>query len=168
VRLAAYHAGGNVVIELQDDGRGLHRQKIIDKAIAKGLIAPNQDLSDNDVFNLIFEPGFSTADQVTDVSGRGVGMDVVKRSIETLKGRIEITSAPGKGTTFAIYLPLTLAITDGMLVRVGGERYIIPTVDIYKSFQPAALCYAANSCPCSACIDSSIFPTRWKSLLRAC
>jgi two-component system, chemotaxis family, sensor kinase CheA len=136
VRLSAYHAGGNVVVELQDDGRGLRRDKIVEKAIGRGLIDSDKGLSDTDVFNLIFEPGFSTAEQITDVSGRGVGMDVVKRSIEALKGHIEILSEAGKGTTFVIYLPLTLAITDGMLVRVGQERYIIPTIDIYKSFRP--------------------------------
>jgi two-component system chemotaxis sensor kinase CheA len=138
VRLSAYHAGGNVVVELQDDGKGICRDKIVEKAIARGLIESDKGLSDNDVFNLIFEPGFSTAEQITDVSGRGVGMDVVKRSLEALKGRIDIASETGKGTTFAIHLPLTLAITDGMLVRVGRERYIIPTINIYKSFRPGA------------------------------
>jgi two-component system chemotaxis sensor kinase CheA len=138
VRLAAYHAGGNVVVELQDDGQGLHRDKILEKAIAKGLIESDKGMSDSDVFTLIFEPGFSTAEHVTDISGRGVGMDVVKRSLETIKGRIDIASEVGCGTTFSIYLPLTLAITDGMLVRVGQERFIIPTIDIYMSFQPAA------------------------------
>jgi two-component system chemotaxis sensor kinase CheA len=138
VRLAAYHTGGNVVVELQDDGRGLRRDKIVEKAKARGLIESEQGMSDSDVFNLIFEPGFSTAEHLTDISGRGVGMDVVRRSIESLHGRIEISSEVGKGTLFAVYLPLTLAITDGMLVRVGTERYIIPTIDIYMSFQPQA------------------------------
>lgn len=138
VRLSAYHAGGHVVVELQDDGKGLSRERIVDKAIASGLIESDKGLSDNDIFNLIFEPGFSTAEQITDVSGRGVGLDVVKRSVEALKGRIDIVSEVGQGTTFVIHLPLTLAITDGMLVRVGSERYIIPTIDIYKSFRPGA------------------------------
>jgi two-component system chemotaxis sensor kinase CheA len=136
VRLSAYHAGGNVVVELQDDGQGLNRDKIVAKAIANGLIESDKGLSDNDVYAMIFEPGFSTAEQVTDVSGRGVGLDVVKRSIEALKGRVEISSEVGEGTTFAIHLPLTLAITDGMLVKVGKERYIIPTINIYMSFRP--------------------------------
>jgi two-component system chemotaxis sensor kinase CheA len=136
VRLAAYHTGGNVVVELQDDGGGLHRDKIVEKAKARGLIESDHGMSDAEVFNLIFEPGFSTAEQVTDISGRGVGMDVVRRSIESLHGRIDISSEVGKGTTFAVHLPLTLAITDGMLVRVGNERYIIPTIDIYMSFRP--------------------------------
>lgn len=136
VRLSAYHQGGDVVVKLEDDGKGMRRENIVAKAISKELIESDQGMTDSEVFSLIFEPGFSTAEQVTDVSGRGVGMDVVRRSIESLKGRIEIASEEGKGTSFTIYLPLTLAITDGMLVRVGNERYIIPTVDIYMSFQP--------------------------------
>jgi two-component system chemotaxis sensor kinase CheA len=136
VRLHAYHASGNVVVELKDDGRGLHRDKIVKKAIEKGLIETDKGLTDSDVFNLVFAPGFSTAEQVTDISGRGVGMDVVRRNIEKIHGRIDITSAPGKGSTFAIRLPLTLAVTDGMLVRVGDERFIIPLTHIHMSFRP--------------------------------
>jgi len=136
VRIAAYHSGGNVVVELSDDGRGLDRAKIVRKAVEKGLIASGDGLSDTDVFNLIFAPGFSTADQVTELSGRGVGMDVVKRNIEKMRGRVDITSQPGTGTTFTVRLPLTLAITDGMLVRVGSERYIVPTINIQLSFRP--------------------------------
>jgi two-component system chemotaxis sensor kinase CheA len=136
LRLSAYHAGGAVVVELHDDGRGLNRDKIIAKAQAKGLIDSTKTLADQDVFALIFAPGFSTADQVTDISGRGVGMDVVRRNIEGIRGRIEITSTAGEGTTFRLRLPLTLAITDGMLVRVGHERYIVPTTSIQLSFRP--------------------------------
>jgi two-component system chemotaxis sensor kinase CheA len=136
VRLHAYHASGNVVVELKDDGRGLHRDKIVKKAIEKGLIESDKGMTDSDVFNLIFAPGFSTAEQVTDISGRGVGMDVVRRNLEKIRGRIDITSAPGKGTTFAIRLPLTLAVTDGMLVRVGDERFIVPLTHIHMSFRP--------------------------------
>ncbi len=136
LRLAAYRAGGAVVVELHDDGRGLNRDKIIAKALAKGLIDSTKALTDQDVFALIFAPGFSTADQVTDISGRGVGMDVVRRNIEGIRGRIEITSEAGVGTTFRLRLPLTLAITDGMLVRVGHERYIVPTTSIQLSFRP--------------------------------
>lgn len=136
VRLHAYHASGNVVVELKDDGRGLHRDKIVKKAVEKGLIESDKGMTDSDVFNLIFAPGFSTADQITDISGRGVGMDVVRRNLETIRGRIDITSAPGKGTTFAIRLPLTLAVTDGMLVRVGSERFIVPLTHIHMSFRP--------------------------------
>ncbi|WP_411280667.1 chemotaxis protein CheA [Gemmatimonas sp.] len=136
VRLHAYHASGNVVVELKDDGRGLHRDKIVKKAIEKGLIESDKGMTDSDVFNLIFAPGFSTAEQITDISGRGVGMDVVRRNLEKIRGRIDITSVPGKGTTFAIRLPLTLAVTDGMLVRVGDERFIVPLTHIHMSFRP--------------------------------
>lgn len=137
IRLAAYHVGGSVVVELQDDGRGLDRDKILQKALSKGLIE-SDNLSDSEIYNLIFAPGFSTADKVTDLSGRGVGMDVVKRNVETLRGRIEINSEPGRGCLFSVRLPLTLAITDGMLVKVGQERFIIPTVNIHLSFRPTA------------------------------
>ncbi len=136
VRLAAYHSGGSVVIDLSDDGGGLDRDRILAKATQKGLIDPNKSLSDSEIYQLIFLPGFSTTENVTDISGRGVGMDVVRRNIEQLKGRIEITSERGKGTVFSIRLPLTLAITDGMIVRVGRERYIIPTVNIAMNFRP--------------------------------
>jgi two-component system, chemotaxis family, sensor kinase CheA len=136
VRLSALHAGGNVVVKMEDDGKGLDREKILRKAVDKGLVDPDKNLTDAEVFNLIFEPGFSTADQITEVSGRGVGMDVVKRAITSLRGRIDIGSAPGRGTTFTVRLPLTLAITDGMLVRVGEQRYIVPTVSIQMSFRP--------------------------------
>ncbi|HEY0931743.1 MAG TPA: chemotaxis protein CheA [Gemmatimonas sp.] len=136
VRLRAYHASGNVVVELIDDGRGLHREKIVKKGLEKKLIESDKGMTDSDVFNLIFAPGFSTAEKVTDISGRGVGMDVVRRNLEAIRGRIDITSAPGQGTTFAIRLPLTLAVTDGMLVRVGEERFIVPLTHIHMSFRP--------------------------------
>lgn len=138
VRLAAYHSGGSVVIDLSDDGGGLDRDRILAKATQKGLIDPNKSLSESEIYQLIFLPGFSTTENVTDISGRGVGMDVVRRNIEQLKGRIEITSERGRGTVFSIRLPLTLAITDGMIVRVGSERYIIPTVNIAMNFRPEA------------------------------
>lgn len=137
VRLSAYHASGNVVVELRDDGRGLDREKIVRKAVQQGLIATGDGMTDQEVFDLIFAPGFSTAEKITDVSGRGVGMDVVRRNIEALRGRIDIQSVAGQGTTFLVRLPLTLAITDGMLVRVGAERYIVPTINIHLSFRPA-------------------------------
>lgn len=136
VTLSACHSGGSVVVELADDGRGLNRQKIIDKAIAQGLIESAAGMSDQEVFGLIFRAGFSTADQITEVSGRGVGMDVVRRNIEAIRGRVEINSEYGHGSRFKIVLPLTMAITDGMLVKAGQEKYIIPTVSIVKSFQP--------------------------------
>jgi two-component system chemotaxis sensor kinase CheA len=136
IHVSARHAGGSVVITLTDDGRGLDRAKILDKAIEKGLVESDRGLNDRDLLELIFAPGFSTADKVTDLSGRGVGMDVVRRNIEELRGRIDIESEPGAGSSFSIRLPLTLAITDGMLVRIGSERYILPTVNIQMSFQP--------------------------------
>ncbi len=138
VRLFAYHSGGNVVLELRDDGKGLDRDKIIAKAISKGLLDSEINLSDSEILQLIFQPGFSTADKITEISGRGVGMDVVRKNVEALHGRIDINSEPGKGCTFFVRLPLTLAITDGMLVKVGRERYIIPTVNIHLSFKPVA------------------------------
>ena len=134
VTLKAFHKGGNIVIQIEDDGRGIDREVILKKGIEKGLVAPNQEMSDNEVYQLLFAPGFSTAAQVTDVSGRGVGMDVVKKNIESLRGRIEIESKKGKGSTFSIHLPLTLAIIDGMVVRVGEGRYIVPTVSIDQTF----------------------------------
>jgi two-component system chemotaxis sensor kinase CheA len=136
VRLHAYHSGGNVVVELADDGHGLDREKILEKAVAKGFVEANKSLSDQETYNLIFLPGFSTADRITEISGRGVGMDVVRRNVEALRGRVDIDSEPGRGSTFTVRLPLTLAITDGMLVKVGRERYIVPTVNIFLSFRP--------------------------------
>lgn len=136
LELRAHHAGGEVVIELRDDGRGLMRDKILAKAKQRGLVAPEARLADHEILRLIFTPGFSTSDAVTDISGRGVGMDVVMHTIESLSGRVEITSVEGKGTTFTLHLPLTLAITDGMLVKVGAERYVIPSAHIQMSFRP--------------------------------
>lgn len=136
VELRAFHKGGNIYIEIEDDGKGLDRDAILAKATERGLVRDGDTLSDREVFNLIFQPGFSTAKQVTDVSGRGVGMDVVRRNIEALRGRVDIASTPGKGTVFTIRLPLTLAIIDGMVVRVGEERFIIPTLTIVMSTRP--------------------------------
>ncbi len=138
VILKAFHAGGNVIVELSDDGRGLSREKLAAKAVSKGMIESDKGMSDQDVFNLIFEAGFSTAAQVTDISGRGVGMDVVRRNIEALRGRVDISSTFGSGSTFSIRLPLTMAITDGMLIRVGTERFIVPTLNIKMSLRPEA------------------------------
>lgn len=136
VKLAAYHSAGNVVVEIQDDGKGLDRDVILDKALQNGLVSEGTALSDREIFNLVFEPGFSTAAEVTDVSGRGVGMDVVRKNIESLRGQVEIHSVKGVGSTFKMSLPLTLAIIDGMVVRVGAESYVIPTVSIVKSIKP--------------------------------
>ena len=135
VTLNAYHQGGNIVIEIIDDGRGLNREKIKSKAIQNGLISENDHLSNEQIDDLIFQPGFSTADAVTDVSGRGVGMDVVRRNIQALKGTVEVHSEPGVGSTFTIRLPLTLAILDGQLISVGDQTYIIPLVSIVESLQ---------------------------------
>ncbi|MDH5300963.1 MAG: chemotaxis protein CheA [Gammaproteobacteria bacterium] len=135
VHLDAYHQGGNIVIEITDDGAGLNRQRIKQKAIERGVIAETDELSDERIHELIFEPGFSTAAEVSDVSGRGVGMDVVRRNIRELGGSIEIHSKDGEGSKFTIRLPLTLAILDGQLVRVGNDTYIIPLVSIIESLQ---------------------------------
>ncbi len=136
IHLRAFHRGGNIVIQIQDDGNGLNKEKLLSKAREKGIVKPGQSLSDKEIYDLIFAPGFSTAEQVTEISGRGVGMDVVRRNIEKLRGKVDIDTVPGQGTTFTIYLPLTLAIIDGMIVSVGGERYIIPTLSVRESFRP--------------------------------
>jgi two-component system chemotaxis sensor kinase CheA len=136
VTLKSYHQGGNVVIELSDDGRGLDEEKVIQKAEEKGLIQPGEILTTQQIHNLVFQPGFSTVDKVTEISGRGVGMDVVRKSIEQLRGKVDFTSIPGQGSNFTIRLPLTLAIIDGMVVRVGDNRYILPTISINESFRP--------------------------------
>lgn len=135
VQLNAYHKGGNIVVDITDDGRGLNKEKILTKAKGKGLVRDGEALSDARIFAMIFEPGFSTADKVTDISGRGVGMDVVKRNIESLRGKIEIKSEEGKGSTFSIKLPLTLAIIDGIIMRVDKERYIAPIFSIVEFIQ---------------------------------
>ncbi len=135
IELKAYHRGGHIVIEIMDDGRGLNRHKLIAKAMEKGLISENSILSDKQAFELIFMPGFSMAESITDISGRGVGMDVVRRNIQTLGGNIEIISDLGKGTTISIQLPLTLAIIDGQSVAVGNETYIVPLVSIMESIK---------------------------------
>ncbi|HEY6880073.1 MAG TPA: chemotaxis protein CheA, partial [Polyangiales bacterium] len=133
VRLEAYQKGGNIFIEVADDGRGINRERVLNKAIEQGLIKPGTVLSDDEVYQLIFLPGFSTAEKVTEISGRGVGMDVVKRNVEALKGTIVIHSEPGKGTVFRVKLPLTLAILDGLGVRVGSEVYLVPMVSVVES-----------------------------------
>jgi two-component system chemotaxis sensor kinase CheA len=136
IGLKAYHQAGHIVIEVSDDGRGLSREKILAKARERGLIQDGADFADREVFGLIFEPGFSTAERVTDVSGRGVGMDVVRRQLEKMRGHIDIDSKPGHGTTFFLKLPLTLAIIDGLVVSVGRERYIVPIFAVREIFRP--------------------------------
>ncbi|ASU38368.1 chemotaxis protein CheA [Herbaspirillum sp. meg3] len=134
--LSAEHQGGNIIIEVTDDGGGLNRERILAKAKQQGM-GVSDNLSDSDVWQLIFEPGFSTAEQVTDVSGRGVGMDVVKRNILAMGGAVDIRSSKGFGTTISISLPLTLAILDGMSIRIGHEIYILPLGYVVESLQPA-------------------------------
>lgn len=134
ITLVASHQGGSIVIEVRDDGRGLNRAKLLKKARERGIDAPDT-LSDQEVYGLIFAPGFSTAEQVTDVSGRGVGMDVVKKNITALGGSVEIDSAEGCGMTVRVRLPLTLAIMDGMSIGVGDECYILPLSSVVESFQ---------------------------------
>nr|HPK19116.1 chemotaxis protein CheA [Syntrophales bacterium] len=141
IKLKAFHRGGNIVIEISDDGRGLNREKIREKAIRNGLISPGDALTDQEVNRLILLPGFSTAEKITDISGRGVGMDVVKQAVEKLRGKMDIQSAEGKGTTFVTGFPLTMAIIDGMIVKVGGERYILPTVAIRQLIRPDRTAY---------------------------
>lgn len=136
ITLNAFHQSGNIMIEIIDDGRGLNKEKILQKAIQNGVIIEQEQLSDEQVQDLIFQPGFSTAEQVTDVSGRGVGMDVVRRNIQELNGGIEVKSVEGEGSTFTIRLPLTLAILDGQLIQVGDQTYIVPLVSIVESLQP--------------------------------
>ena len=138
IRLRASHQAGHIVIEISDDGRGLIREKLLDKARRAGLVEDGANPSDNEVFNFIFHAGFSTAAQVTDVSGRGVGMDVVKKQIQKLRGRVDIESVPGKGTSFFLRLPLTLAMIDGLVVGVGGERYVLPIFSVREMLRPSA------------------------------
>ncbi|MDB5406212.1 MAG: chemotaxis protein CheA, partial [Rhodospirillales bacterium] len=138
IHLSAEHRSGRIIIEISDDGRGIDRRRVLDKAKERGLVASGAVLSDEEIDNLIFLPGFSTAAVISDVSGRGVGMDVVKRNIQALGGRIVITSTPGHGSRFTLSLPLTLAVLDGMIVAVGGESYIVPITSIVESFRPAA------------------------------
>lgn len=135
LRLNAYHEGGNVVIEIADDGAGLNQEKIMQRAKERGLVNETEVLTEELIRELIFHPGFSTAETVSDVSGRGVGLDVVRRNIKSLGGAVEVSSKPGEGSTFTIRLPLTLAILDGQLVRVGQQIYIIPLVSIVESLQ---------------------------------
>jgi len=143
IKLKAYHKGGHIVIEIGDNGRGLNKDKILEKAIKTGVVDEKETLTDQEICRLIFLPGLSTAEKVTDVSGRGVGMDVVKQAIEKLRGKVEIDTAVGEGTTFITSFPLTMAIIDGMIVRVGTERYIIPTTAIRQLMRPTQDTYSS-------------------------
>jgi len=141
IQLRAYHRGGNIVIEISDDGAGLDKEKILEKAVKNGVVDPSHGLSDQEIYRLVFHPGLSTAKKVTDVSGRGVGMDVVKQAVEKLRGKVEIISVYGKGTSFIARFPLTMAIISGMIVRVGNEKYIIPTTAIKQLLRPTQESY---------------------------
>jgi two-component system, chemotaxis family, sensor kinase CheA len=136
VELSAAQRAGNILITISDDGAGIDRQRVLQSAIAKGVVREDAKLSDDEIHNLIFAPGFSTAEKVTEVSGRGVGMDVVRRNISNLGGRIQIQSNPGKGTRFTLVIPLTLAVLDGMLVAIGKEKYILPLQSIVGTIRP--------------------------------
>ena len=136
IYLTAGHVEGSIMLTVWDDGRGLNRQKIVDKAISRGLIDSAERMTDQEVWQMIFQPGFSTAEQVTEVSGRGVGLDVVCQAVDALRGRIEVKSSEGQGCAFIMRMPLTMAITDGMVVRVGSQRYILPIANIQKAVRP--------------------------------
>jgi two-component system chemotaxis sensor kinase CheA len=135
--LTAYYQGGNVVIAVSDDGRGLDTEKLLARAVSMGLVEAGTKLSEAETHALIFRPGFSTAAEITEVSGRGIGMDVVRRNVESLRGRIDIWSQPGLGTTFRIKLPLTLATLEGLLLSVGNERFVLPTFAVSEAFRPS-------------------------------
>jgi two-component system, chemotaxis family, sensor kinase CheA len=146
IELRAFHEAGSIVIEIEDDGQGLNKERILRKAIENGIVTAEQDLSDEEIFKLIFHAGLSTAQKVTSISGRGVGMDVVKKNVESLRGKIEISSTPGKGTILTVRLPLTLAIIDGQVVRVGRNRYIIPIHSISCSLRPSGQQLSSVQC----------------------
>lgn len=137
ITLSAEQSGDEVLIRLADDGRGMDPEKLRRKAVEKGLIGADQKLTEQEAFQLIFLAGFSTAEQVTGISGRGVGMDVVKRNVEQMKGTVEITSVLGQGSTFTIHLPMTTAILDAMLLRVGDQRFLMPMTALIEAVRPA-------------------------------
>ncbi len=136
IRISAYHSGSNIAIEISDDGRGIDPGKILAKAVSKGIVDANANLSKDEIFKLIFAPGLSTAAEVTDISGRGVGMDVVRKNIEKLRGKVEIESEMGVGSTFRILLPLTMAVVDGLIIQVGNNRYILPSASVKVALRP--------------------------------
>ncbi len=138
MRLTALHRSGRIVLEVADDGAGINRERVKQKAVENGLVAPDATLTDDEIDNLIFLPGFSTASTVSDISGRGVGMDVVRQSVAALGGRISIASRPGHGSTFTLSLPLTLAVLDGMVVSAHGHTLIIPLGAIVETLKPKA------------------------------
>jgi two-component system chemotaxis sensor kinase CheA len=141
VTLKAYHKGGDIIIEISEDGKGLDREKIVRRAVERNLISSDDDLPDQEIYNLICKPSFSTAEKVTDVSGRGVGMDVVRRAVDRMRGKLEIQSMKGEGTTTLIKLPLTMAIIDGIIVRAGERSFIIPTASVVEFMRPDRSAY---------------------------
>jgi two-component system chemotaxis sensor kinase CheA len=136
IYLTASHAEGSIMLTVWDDGRGLSRQRIVAKAMERGLIDSAERMTDQEVWQMIFQPGFSTAEKVTEVSGRGVGLDVVRQAVDALRGRIEVQSSEGQGCAFIMRMPLTMAITDGMVIKVGSQKYVLPTVNIQKAVRP--------------------------------
>ncbi|MEP7305663.1 MAG: chemotaxis protein CheA [Acidobacteriota bacterium] len=160
--LSAYHQGGNIVIAIEDDGAGLNSERILAKAVSQGLVRPNDTLTPSEIHQLIFRPGFSTAEKITEISGRGVGMDVVRRNIDALRGRIEIQSTIGRGTTFLIKLPLTLAILDGLLLGVGTERFVMPTFGVRESLRPVPeQIHTVQGRPCMLQVRDKLVPLVW-------
>jgi two-component system chemotaxis sensor kinase CheA len=159
IRLTAFHRGGGVVVEIADDGSGLDTARIHERAIAQGLAAPGAPMTPAEIHHLIFRPGFSTAVHVTELSGRGVGMDVVRRNIEALRGRIDIHTERGRGTTFSLSLPLTLAIVDGLVLGVGGDRFVIPTPAVQESLKPRPEhVHTTHGRPCMVQVRERLIP----------
>ncbi len=159
IRLSAFHQAGHIVIEIGDDGQGLNRDKILERARRAGMVEEGARPPDEEVFNLIFHPGFSTAEKITEVSGRGVGMDVVKRQIQKLRGRIGIESVVGKGTVFSLRLPLTLAMIDGLIVGVGRERYVVPIFSVREMLRPTAeMVFTVEGRQEMALVRNNLFP----------
>jgi two-component system chemotaxis sensor kinase CheA len=159
LRLSAFHQAGNIVIEIADDGAGLKTDAIYAKAVERGVIEAGTPMAPADIHELIFQPGFSTAEKVTEISGRGVGMDVVRRNIEALRGQIEIQTARGQGTTFSIRLPLTLAIVDGIMLGVGAERFVMPTFAVRESLRPTAgQVHTVHGRPCMVQVRERLIP----------
>ena len=159
LRLSAFHQAGNIVIEIADDGGGLNTERIYAKAIERGLIADGAKMDPADINQLIFQPGFSTAEKITEISGRGVGMDVVRRNIEALRGQIEIQTVRGQGTTFSIRLPLTLAIVDGIMLGVGAERFVMPTFAVRESLRPSKdQVHTVQGKPCMVQVRERLIP----------
>lgn len=160
LRLSAFHQAGNIVIEIADDGAGLNTDRILAKAVERGLVSEGVVLPPAEIHQLIFQPGFSTAEKITEISGRGVGMDVVRRNIEALRGQIDIQTTRGVGTTFSIRLPLTLAIVDGIMLGVGGERFVVPTFAVRESLRPlASQVHTVHGRPCMVQVRERLIPT---------